>query len=63
MLGGASNTEYVNYSLYSNPGYTTNWGNTIGTDTVTGTGYRQRAVDHRLWSCAAAGDRQRRQLH
>jgi spore coat protein U-like protein len=28
----------VNYSLYSNSGRTTNWGNTVGTDTVSGTG-------------------------
>jgi spore coat protein U-like protein len=32
--GGAT----VNYSLYQNAGRTTVWGNTIGTDTVTGTG-------------------------
>ena len=28
----------VNYSLFSNSGRTTNWGNTVGTDTVSGTG-------------------------
>ena len=28
----------LTYSLYSNAGRTTNWGNTVGTDTVTGTG-------------------------
>ncbi len=28
----------LNYSLYSNSGRTTNWGTTVGTDTVTGTG-------------------------
>jgi len=28
----------VPYSLYSNSGRTTNWGNTIGTDTLAGTG-------------------------
>jgi spore coat protein U-like protein len=28
----------VNYSLYSDSGRTTNWGNTVGTDTVSGTG-------------------------
>jgi spore coat protein U-like protein len=28
----------LNYALYSNAGRTTNWGTTIGTDTVTGTG-------------------------
>jgi spore coat protein U-like protein len=38
MLGGASNTEYVNYSLYSDAARTINLGQTIGTDTVTGTG-------------------------
>jgi spore coat protein U-like protein len=28
----------LNYALYSNSGMTTNWGQTVGTDTVTGTG-------------------------
>jgi spore coat protein U-like protein len=28
----------INYSLYSNSGRTTNWGNSVGTDTVSGTG-------------------------
>jgi spore coat protein U-like protein len=28
----------INYSLFSNSGRTTNWGNTVGTDTVAGTG-------------------------
>jgi spore coat protein U-like protein len=32
--GGAT----INYSLYSNSGRTTNWGNTVGTDTVAATG-------------------------
>jgi len=32
--GGAT----INYSLYSNSTRTTNWGNTVGTDTVAGTG-------------------------
>ena len=32
--GGAT----VGYALYSNAGMTTNWGNTVGTDTVSGTG-------------------------
>jgi spore coat protein U-like protein len=35
MTGGGST---LNYALYSNAGMTTNWGQTIGTDTVTGTG-------------------------
>lgn len=33
-----SGTKTVTYSLYSNSGRTTIWGNTVGTDTVTGTG-------------------------
>jgi spore coat protein U-like protein len=37
LKGGPSN-ETINYAIYSNSGRTTNWGNTIGTDTVTGTG-------------------------
>lgn len=35
-MTGASNT--ISYSLYSNSGRTTVWGNTIGTNTVSGTG-------------------------
>jgi spore coat protein U-like protein len=31
-------TALLNYALYSNSGRTTNWGNTVGTDTVAGTG-------------------------
>jgi spore coat protein U-like protein len=31
-------TEVINYSLYSDSGRTTNWGNTVGTDTVAATG-------------------------
>ena len=36
MTGPSS--SLLNYALYSNSGMTTNWGQTIGTDTVTGTG-------------------------
>jgi len=36
MTGPSSAT--LNYAMYSNSGMTTNWGQTIGTDTVTGTG-------------------------
>ena len=32
--GGAT----INYSLYSNAGRTTNWGDTVGVDTVSSTG-------------------------
>jgi len=35
-MTNASNT--ISYSLYSNSTRTTNWGNTVGTDTVSGTG-------------------------
>ena len=35
MTNGAAT---VSYALYSNAGMTTNWGNTVGTDTVAGTG-------------------------
>jgi spore coat protein U-like protein len=35
-LGATSN--YVAYELYSDPGRTTRWGNTINTDTIPGTG-------------------------
>jgi spore coat protein U-like protein len=37
MKGGPSN-ETIQYKLFSNSGRTTNWGNTVGTDTVAGTG-------------------------
>jgi spore coat protein U-like protein len=33
-----SGSNLLNYSLYSDTGYSTVWGNTIGTNTVTGTG-------------------------
>jgi spore coat protein U-like protein len=35
MTNGATT---VSYALYSNGGRTTNWGNTVGTDTVSGNG-------------------------
>jgi spore coat protein U-like protein len=35
MTNGAAT---VSYALYSNAGRTTNWGNTVGTDTVSATG-------------------------
>jgi spore coat protein U-like protein len=37
------NSETVAYKMYSNAGHTTNWGNTVSTDTVTsaGTGAEQ----------------------
>ncbi len=38
MKGGAGNTEFVNYSLFTNAARTANWGNTVNTDTVAGTG-------------------------
>lgn len=38
MDDDATGTQTLNYQLYSNAGRTTVWGETIGTDTVTGTG-------------------------
>lgn len=38
LLKGGPTNETIQYKLYSNAGHTTNWGDTIGTDTVTGTG-------------------------
>ena len=35
MTSGATT---ISYAMYSNAGRTTNWGNTVGTDTVAGTG-------------------------
>jgi spore coat protein U domain-containing protein, fimbrial subunit CupE1/2/3/6 len=37
MKGGPTN-ETIAYSIYSDSGYSTNWGNTVGTDTVASTG-------------------------
>ena len=44
-VGGTTTTRLltngsatISYKLYSNAGRTTNWGNTVGTDTVSGTG-------------------------
>jgi spore coat protein U-like protein len=34
----SSGSATINYSLFSNAGMTTNWGQTVGTDTVAGTG-------------------------
>jgi spore coat protein U-like protein len=34
----AGNTDEVGYTLYREIGRTSNWGNTVGTDTVAGTG-------------------------
>src|SRR5260370_804253 len=36
MTGPSS--ALLGYKLFSNSGYTTNWGNTVGTDTLAGTG-------------------------
>jgi spore coat protein U-like protein len=37
MKGGPSD-ELISYAIYSDSGRSTNWGNTVGTDTVAGTG-------------------------
>ncbi|HJW42556.1 MAG TPA: spore coat U domain-containing protein [Rhizomicrobium sp.] len=36
LMANGANT--VSYKMYSDSGHTTNWGNTVGTDTVSGTG-------------------------
>jgi spore coat protein U-like protein len=36
MKGGATNTDFVNYSLFRDAARTSNWGNTVGTDTLAG---------------------------
>jgi spore coat protein U-like protein len=36
LMTNGANT--VSYKMFQNAGYTTNWGNTVGTDTVAGTG-------------------------
>jgi spore coat protein U-like protein len=38
MTGQFTTTNTLGYGLYTNTGHTANWGQTIGTDTVTGTG-------------------------
>ena len=45
MVSGANN---LNYELYSDASRSTNWGNTAGTDTVTGVGTGM-AVDHTVY--------------
>lgn len=37
MKGGATNTDLINYSLFRDAARTSNWGNTVGTDTLAGT--------------------------
>ncbi len=38
LMGGTTAGSTLGYSIYSDAGRTTVWGNTIGTDTVAGTG-------------------------
>ncbi len=38
LLKGGPTNETISYAIYSNAGRTTNWGNTVGTDTVAATG-------------------------
>ena len=56
------NSETVTYSLYTDAGHATVWGNTIGTDTVTGSGTGVRAELHRFRPGADAGDAHPRRL-
>jgi spore coat protein U-like protein len=41
LLKGGPSNETIQYKLYSNAGRTTNWGETIGTDTVADSGNGQ----------------------
>jgi len=50
MVSGANN---LNYQLYSDSARTTIWGNTTGTDTVTGVG-TGLAVDHTVFGAVPA---------
>ena len=38
LMKGGPSLETIAYSMWTNVGRTTNWGNTVGTDTVAGTG-------------------------
>lgn len=38
MSDGSATPNLLDYGLYTDSGRTTNWGNTVGTDTVAGTG-------------------------
>jgi spore coat protein U-like protein len=38
QMKGGPNDELISYAIYSDSGRSTNWGNTVGTDTVAGTG-------------------------
>ena len=38
QMGGTVSGSLLNYGLFSDSGHATNWGNTVGTDTVAGTG-------------------------
>ena len=49
----ASGTNALNYQLYSDSARTTIWGNTTGTDTVTGVG-TGLAVDHTVFGAVPA---------
>lgn len=46
-------TQVLNYNLYSDAARSTNWGNTPGTDTVTGVG-TGLAVDHPVYGAVPA---------
>ena len=51
MVSGANT---LNYQLFSDSGRSTNWGDTTGTDTVTGSG-TGLAVDHTVYGAIPAG--------
>jgi len=49
----ASGTNVLNYQLYSDSARSTIWGNTVGTDTVTGSG-TGLALDHTVYGSIPA---------
>lgn len=58
MLGGNEGAEQIPYQMFSNSDNTTVWGNTVGTNTVTGTGDGMLTTpqEHNLYITANATD-------
>lgn len=58
MLGGNEGAEAIPYQMFSDSSNSTLWGNTVGTDTVTGTGDGMLTIpkEHTLYIKADATD-------
>lgn len=58
MIGGSEGAEEIPYKMFSNLSNSTLWGNTVGTDTVTGTGDGMLTTpkEHKLYIKADATD-------